>query len=87
MDSEESRLLELLDKNHRWPCVFAFKFIVPAAQGPALEALIPEADSKEARPSSQGKYTAYTFHCAVSSGREVLAVYARVKGIPGLVSL
>ena len=85
--AEELRLMNVLDSTHRWPSLYAFKFIVPTPRGPDLENLIPEAEKVEARPSSGGKYVAYTFHCAMNSGREVLSVYSRVKGISGLVSL
>ena len=85
--TEEMRLLAVLDGTHKWPSLYSFKFIVPAVQGENLRQLIPEAHQVEARPSSGGKYTAFTFHCAMDSGREVLNVYARVKGFPGLVSL
>lgn len=85
--TEELRLLAVLDSTHQWPSMFAFKFIVPAMKGRELQDLIPEAEQVEVRPSSEGRYTAYTFHCAMGSGREVLSVYARVKGIQGLVSL
>lgn len=85
--TEETRLIQLLEAAHRWPCVYAFKFIVPAAKGEELKALVPEADQVETRASSNGKYTAFTFHCPMGSGREVLGVYARVRGINGLVSL
>ena len=86
-DTEEARLLRLLDASHQWPTVYAFKFIVPTEQGKALEGLLPEAHSTETRPSANGKYLAYTFHCPMGSSREVLAIYSRVKSIPGLVSL
>lgn len=87
VQNEETRLLELLDTAHQWPCIYSFKFIVPSVRGKELESLIPEAEQVEARPSSGGKYTAYTFHCAMGSGREVMTVYSRVRGISGLVSL
>jgi hypothetical protein len=87
LSPEELRLLEVLDSTHKWPSMYSFKFIVPAEKAKELLALIPEAERVEERPSSGGKYTAFTFHCAMGSGREVLAIYARVKGIPGLVSL
>ena len=87
MEKEEARLIAILDEHHKWPAMYSFKFIVPAAKGKELEALIPEAERMESRPSSGGKYTAYTFHCPMGSGREVMSVYARVKGIQGLVSL
>lgn len=84
---EETRLLALLDAAHKWPTIYSFKFIVPSTKAKELEKLIPEAQSVETRPSSEGKYTAYTFHCPMGSAREVLAIYARAKSIPGLVSL
>lgn len=87
MDREEARLVELLNGAHRWPTLFAFKFIVPMDTGKELVALIPEAHQTETRPSSGGKYIAYTFHCPMGSAKEVLEVYARVKGIRGLVAL
>jgi hypothetical protein len=85
--AEELRLLAVLDSTHKWPSMYSFKFIVPAVRGKELQELIPEAEQVEERPSSGGKYTAFTFHCAMGSGREVLSVYARVKSIPGIVSL
>ena len=85
--SEELRFLGLLDQSHQWPSIYSFKFIVPATRGQELCELIPEAERVEERASSGGKYTAYTFHCPMGSGREVLSVYSRVKSINGLVSL
>jgi hypothetical protein len=84
---EELRLIEVLDSTHKWPSMYSFKFIVPAVKGRELQELIPEAKQVEERPSSGGRYTAFTFHCAMGSGREVLDIYARVRGISGLVSL
>jgi hypothetical protein len=87
--SDEARLIALLDEQHEWPSLFAFKFIVPEASAAALRAAIPAAERVEERASSGGKYTSFTFHCPVGSGREVLDLYARVHGskIPGLISL
>jgi hypothetical protein len=87
--ADESRLMQLLDERHTWPGIYTFKFIVPQASSDALREVLPEAEKVETRPSSGGKYTAYTFHCPMGSSREVLDVYARVHGsqIPGLISL
>lgn len=84
---EESRLIRLLDENHKWPCIFTFKFIVPADQGKKLESLMTEAQTTEVRPSKGGRYLAYSFACPMGSAQEVLSVFARVQGIAGLVSL
>lgn len=87
MSQEELRLINLLNEKHQWPTLFAFKFIVPADKGNELLALVPESEKTETRPSSGNKYMAYTFHCPVGSARDVLDIYARVKGIKGLISL
>jgi hypothetical protein len=85
--SEEQNFILLLDESYKWPAIYPFKFIVPSGEGKNLEQMMPKAEKVESRISAEGKYTAYTFHCAMGSGREVLDVYAKVKSIPGLFSL
>jgi putative lipoic acid-binding regulatory protein len=87
--AEELRLIQLLDERHTWPCIYAFKFIVPESCAQKVRDAIPEASTVESRPSSGGKYTALTLHCAVASSREVLSIYSRVRDIqiPGLIAL
>lgn len=80
-------MIELLNQEHQWPCVFAFKFIIPATSAKALELLFPEAQKLESRQSAAGKYVAYTVHHAVGSAQEVLDLYARAKTIEGLMAL
>ena len=87
MDLEQQRLVSVLDETHQWPTLFAFKFIVPAQKGKELEDLMPEAHRVETRPSSGGKYTAYTFHCPVGSGREVISIYTRAQAVKGVMAL
>jgi len=83
--TEESK--RLLNEHHKWPVVFAFKFIVPSEKSAELKALLPECLKLETRPSSAGKYLGYTFHIPVGSADEVLAIYARVRGIEGVIAL
>lgn len=83
--SEKAR--NLLNEQHEWPCVFAFKFIVPAAKAEEVKALLPECVKTEMRPSAGGKYLAFTFHVPMGTADEVLAVYARVKSVEGLLAL
>lgn len=77
----------MLNEVHSWPSLYPFKFIVPADQGKALEALMPPAERTEVKPSSGNKYLAYTFHCAMGSANEVLLIYAKVKTIKGVIAL
>ena len=83
--SEQAR--NLLNEQHKWPCVFAFKFIVPAGKGEELKALLPDCVKLETRPSSGGEYEAFTFHVPVGSADEVLGIYAKVKVVEGLLAL
>ncbi len=83
--TEQAR--RLLNESHKWPTVFAFKFIVPSGSGDALKALLPECIKMETRPSSAGKYHAFTFHVPVGSADEVLAIYSKVKSIAGVIAL
>lgn len=83
--SDEAK--RLLNESHKWPTVFAFKFIVPSEKGEALRALLPESVKQETRPSSAGKYHGYTFHIPVGSADEVLSIYSRVRGLEGVIAL
>ncbi len=77
----------LLNEHYKWPTVFEFKFIVPAEKGESLKALLPECVKVETRPSSAGKYHAFTYHIPVASADEVLEIYSRVKAIEGVIAL
>jgi len=87
MDLEHQRLVSVLDETHIWPTLFAFKFIVPSQKGKELEELMPDVHRVETRPSSGGKYMAYTFHCAVGSGREVISIYTKAQSVKGVMAL
>lgn len=84
-NSEQAKAL--LNESHKWPTVFAFKFIVPADKGEELRGLLPDCVRVETRPSSAGKYHGFTFHIAVGSAQEVLDIYAKVKQVSGLIAL
>lgn len=83
--SDEAK--RLLNETYQWPTVFAFKFIVPAEKSESLRALLPKTVKEEARPSSGGKYTGFTFHIPVASADEVLEIYSRVRGVEGVIAL
>lgn len=87
MAQNTEKMIELLNQEHQWPTIFAFKFIVPLQSSQALEKLFPEAHKMETRNSSGGKYVAYTVHHPVASAQEVLDLYARAQQIEGLLAL
>lgn len=78
--------IELLNERHQWPGEFTFKFIVPAEKGKELEKLFPEMKFSF-RPSSGGKYLAYTFHGWLQSAEEVLECYAKARTVDGIICL
>ena len=88
MAQDKAKLKALLDKEYQWPCLFAFKFIVLSSNQEELKNLFKDRAVKtEVRPSSQGKYLAFTFHCMVSSSDEVFSTYGLAQGISGLLAL
>lgn len=75
-----------LDANYEWPCLFPFKFIVPADQVKVVLDLFAD-DPVKSRESSSGRFTAYTMEINVHSSDEVIAIYQRVAQVPGVISL
>lgn len=75
-----------LDANYDWPCIFAFKFIVPKDQCDIVLDLFAD-DPVKANESSSGRFTAYTMEIHVHSSDEVIAIYQRVAQVPGVISL
>ncbi len=75
-----------LDANHEWPCLFPFKFIVPAEQCEIVLELFAD-DPVQARNSRNGRFTAYTIEIRVHSCDEVIAIYQKVAQIPGVISM
>lgn len=83
----EHHFLEILNGHYNWPCLYPYKFIVPAQSGKELEALFSKAERVEIRPSKEGKYFSYTILYPVVSGTEVLEGYARARDIKGIIAL
>ncbi|WP_269526059.1 DUF493 domain-containing protein [Coraliomargarita parva] len=75
-----------LDANYDWPCLYPFKFIVPIESAESVLGLFAD-DPVQERPSSSGRYIAYTMEMHVHSCDEVIAIYQRVAQVPGVISL
>ena len=80
------RFRSRLDEVHAWPAHYLFKFIVPNGEKATLLALLPMGQIAE-KPSQNGKYIAISLKIKAHNAEEVIAVYQRVAGIPGIVSL
>jgi uncharacterized protein len=79
-------LKEKLDGYYHWPAPYPFKFIVKQEQQNDVQALFP-GELFSAKPSANGTYVGMTLEKRMASSEEVLAVYEKVKTVPGLVAL
>ena len=87
--------IELLERTHDFPGRFVFKVIGRVENGFAArvvaavrEELACEVDPPHRmREAVGGRHVAVTLEPDIESAEQVLAVYRRVRGIPGLVMM
>lgn len=85
-DERYESLRRTLDATHEWPCVFVFKFIGAVDAAERAAALFPK-ETVTRRFSRAGKYLAVTAEVNVGCADDVLDVYAKARGIEGLICL
>ena len=81
---------ELLEQNYTWPSVYMFKFVCPASHDNIayLESLFDsETAEVQIRQSAKGNFVSITAKELMLSADAVIVRYAKVKEIPGLLSL
>lgn len=86
---------ELLESTHSFPCEFRFKVIGSTDDhfiGRALAAVIAELEEGTepaftTRTTSGGRHVSVTIQQEMESAAQVLAVYARLRDLEGLVML
>lgn len=83
---KQMKFEDLLDENYRWPCSFPFKFIMPVQMLDEVLALFP-GEEYTRRPSKTGKYVSVTIRKNVSSSKEVIEIYNRIRAIEGVICL
>lgn len=78
-----------LNKNHAWPSVYMFKFIVP--DNPELLTAVQRIFSAEAildyKTSSAGKYISITGKEMMMSAEDVIQRYLKAEKIEGIIML
>jgi hypothetical protein len=78
-----------LNRNHDWPIVYMFKFIIPSD----IEklAFVQSKFSAESvvttRESANGKYTSITVRETMISADEIINKYKEMEGVEGLIAL
>ncbi len=88
-EAKRDQLRKQLNETHTWPCVFKFKFIVPAKaeNEAALRAIFGQKASFQIRESKNGNYRAVTVDEQVSGPEDIFARYEAASSIPGILSL
>ncbi|MEY3850447.1 MAG: hypothetical protein RLZZ71_1602 [Bacteroidota bacterium] len=89
---DESRLSALraeLNKIHKWPSQYMFKFIVPSFEErvTAVKLIFGESAHFEMKWSANGKYTAITVHAMMMNVDEIFEKYEEAAKIEGIISL
>ena len=81
---------ERLDSCHEWPCAYVFKFIASAGRIDLVRDLaegLLDAPEITSRASSGGKWVSLTITANLCGADEVLAVYARMAELDGVIAL
>jgi len=84
------RIKKMLDKEHNWPSVFMFKFVVPSENEKIakVESMFNTKTSEvRLKTSSKGNYTSITIREVMTSAQAVLDVYSEANEIEGLIAL
>jgi putative lipoic acid-binding regulatory protein len=87
--------IALLEQTHQFPCRYMFKVIGRVENGFVARVVAAVRDALDAgvdppfsvRQTAGGRHVAVTVEPTVQTGRDVLAVYRRVRTLTGLVLL
>ena len=85
-----TKLKSKLEKTTVFPAEYLYKFILPTGEDKkaAIRAVFATTTATiEEKPSSSGKYTAYSIRLKVQNPDEVIAYYKEAGKIEGIISL
>ena len=85
-DKKIEQIKKLLNDQHKWPCEYMFKFIVPQNKEQEVRNIFPYENVK-LNFSSRGKYVSITVYLFMESAEAVLQVYDTASKIEGLIAL
>ena len=75
-----------LDKEHKWPTIYMFKFVVPSNKSLELRKVFAE-ESMQTKQSKNGNYVAFTMKKLMRSSDEVVEIYMKARKIEGVIAL
>jgi putative lipoic acid-binding regulatory protein len=90
VEEERVRARALLEATHSFPCDYPLTVIARSDEhvtGAIVEALMGMAVQHTTRASSGGKYLSHRFEVRAASADDVLALYARVRTVAGVVTI
>lgn len=76
----------LLEEEYIFPTEFHFTFIVPTEQVETVQELL-NASRIKLKASRNNRYTSVNAWMKLSSSEEVVYVYEKMRGIPGIIAL
>lgn len=90
MDEEQlNRLRDTLNKIHRWPSKYMYKFVLPSDENriTELKMIFGESAEFKTRLSSNGNYTSITVYEVMLNADDIFDRYTKAGTIPGIISL
>lgn len=89
-ESDFERIKKTLDRNHDWPAVYMFKFIVPSDNKKIalVESLFNSKTAEiRSKQSAKGNYTSITIREVMTNAQKVMECYREASKIEGLIAL
>ena len=77
---------EKLDKQHKWPSLYMFKFIVPKGKEDAIYDIFPK-NEVQSKMSKKGNYISLTAKVMMGSSDDVLRIYEEAHKVEGVIAL
>jgi len=86
MEGSTQSFKEKLDREHSWPTVYMFKFIVPKGQEDQVYKVLSSYDVSS-KASKNGNYVSVTAKSMMASSDEVIKIYKEAHKIAGIIAL
>ena len=77
---------ERLDDVHDWPCIFTFKFVMPAESLLDFKVAM-KGTSFTTKQSSKGRYISATSEVQMTTSSDVVEIYRSVSSVTGVIML
>jgi len=77
---------EKLDREHQWPAIYMFKFVLPKGKVDEFNLLFKQ-EALQSKESKAGNYLSFTMKKMINSSQEVVDIYLEAKKIEGIIAL